>query len=132
MYFNDDRLEEAEKAYLSAKDFDADVVDASVHARISNNLGTIYRDRGQLDRALAEFADTMTWNSTAGSLHMRFSITWNVGMVFAPQTAARGGGREVRGGSAGEPGVGPPVRRGALAERALLRAPGARGFRCGR
>jgi DNA-binding SARP family transcriptional activator len=81
-YLNDDRLDLAEQSFRAAKAFNDDVIGAALRARISNNLGAIYRDRGEFDRALAEFADSSAWATTSKSLHLTFSITWNIGTLL--------------------------------------------------
>ncbi|GIE86477.1 AfsR/SARP family transcriptional regulator [Actinoplanes regularis] len=81
LYFNDDRLALAEKAYLSAQRVDSSAVDENLRTRIFNNLGTIYRDWGKFDQAIEMLENSLVWNSSGGPLHMRCNISWNIGMV---------------------------------------------------
>ncbi|HEX5402812.1 MAG TPA: BTAD domain-containing putative transcriptional regulator [Pseudonocardiaceae bacterium] len=80
-YFNDDRLAAAEEAFLAAQGMAVSVSDQNLRIKIPNNLGAVYRDLGQLDKAMHYFQRALAANSADDLPDFRWPLVWNIATV---------------------------------------------------
>ncbi len=80
-YFNDDRLAAAQDAFLAAGDMVVSNSDKHLRIKISNNLGAVYRDLGQLDKAMHYFQRALQDNSADQLPDFHWALVWNIATI---------------------------------------------------
>jgi DNA-binding SARP family transcriptional activator/tetratricopeptide (TPR) repeat protein len=81
LYLAEERLEEAERAFRTAKGLVAHAPDNMLSAVINNNLGVIYRDLGHSAKALVHLERTLSAKSSERFPQANLFTLWSIGAV---------------------------------------------------